>query len=175
MGGLAKPKYSASPQESAERAYQSLLPSLHLADKHYVVSVLEQEQLPRHSLRTDLSARNSFVKTEPSERSTMELYEPKKFNKVDMQSLDAWLEQSMRQLAEEKLPDHEHLHRVFGTLICGLKEYIRLTYVDSIDRAALLEKLLWSFVGTFDGLMETQHRINYQQFRDHSRDFNEMK
>jgi|JI61114BRNA_FD_contig_21_3476711_length_271_multi_2_in_0_out_0_1 hypothetical protein len=69
VGGLTKPRYNPSPQESANQAYHSLKPSLHLADKHYTVSVLEQQQLPRHSsLRTELSARNSFVKMLPTDR-----------------------------------------------------------------------------------------------------------
>jgi len=92
-----------------------------------------------------------------------------------MQSLDVWLEQTIQQLNSEQLPDQTYLHRLFGTFVCGLKEFIRLTYIDSIDRAALLEKLVWSFVSTFDGLMELQHKINYAQFRDNAKEFNEMK
>ena len=86
-----------------------------------------------------------------------------------MQSLDVWLEQTIQQLNSEQLPDQTYLHRLFGTFVCGLKEFIRLTYIDSIDRAAQLEKLVWSFVSTFDGLMELQHKINYAQFRDNAK------
>jgi len=68
VGGLTKPRYDPSPS-SVEQAYRSLQPSLHLADKHYVASVLEQQQLPRHnSLRTELSARNSFVWMQQTDR-----------------------------------------------------------------------------------------------------------
>jgi hypothetical protein len=64
---------------------------------------------------------------------------------------------------------------VFGVYICALKEYIRLTYVDSIDRAALLEKMLWNFIATFDRIMEMQHRVNYEQFKEHRNQFAEFK
>lgn len=59
--------------------------------------------------------------------------------------------------------------------MCAIKEVIRLTYIESAEKGLILEKICWSMIRLFQELITEQHKLNYEDFREFSRENREQR
>lgn len=99
-------------------------------------------------------------------------YSHQKYHKNDFTSLEQWFDDSVKSCCtpQSAIEVAEQLNQLYGVYLCAWKEMIRLFYIESAEKALLVEKLFYSMIRLFGGMISQQQDMFRQWKRERSAD-----
>lgn len=86
-------------------------------------------------------------------------YTPQKYHKNDYRVIEAWLDSAIQTIAREKSAIEDKLNLLYSSYMCVWKEIIRLTYIEAEEKGLIVEKMFYSLLRLFSGLISKQQEL----------------